>query len=318
MKSKKKKWIILAACVAGFLLVKDFLLAGVISAVASSVVGAPVSIRTVSIGLFPPKVVMRNFKMQNPPGFERGVMVDLPLAAGQLDAGALLTGKLHMPAIEIELKEIGLMKNKEGKLNVDELKVVKQPANTGSSGSMKQPSFKIDVLTVSMQRVVSKDYTSGKEPLVQVYDINLKKSYKDITSPAQLAALLMSEPMKAVGIKGAAIYGAAMLTGVGIVPVVAIAALTGKDTIQQDVDMPIADIYARAQRVLKRDGSISKQDAAKYTLEGTLNGASVVVRCAPAKTKGTAVTVSARKLMMPRQEIASGLLYKILEARAKE
>ena len=48
----------------------------------------------------------------------------------------------------------------------------------------------------------------GKEPLVQVFDVNLKdKTYKDIQSAQQLAALIMVEAMKPTAIKGAKIYG---------------------------------------------------------------------------------------------------------------
>jgi hypothetical protein len=149
--------------------------------------------------------------------------------------------------------------------------------------------------------------------VVQVYDINLKKSYKNITSAQQMAALILSEPMKQAGIKGAAIYGVAALTGVGFIPVVVAATLSDKDSAQQDMNVAIARLYDTSLSVLTRIGKVSKEDKAAGIISGQVGGASVTIKLKSLSAGKTKIAISAKKYMLPKPEIASGVLYQISE-----
>lgn len=301
--------------VLGFL--KDQLIKGVFNVAASGIVGAPTRVGGFSWGILTQKIRVNNFKMHNPEGFPDGILLDLPKAYVDYDLLALLKGKLHLKSVVVELKEVGLVKNKDGKLNVDSLKVAKQEAEKSKEArkekSARQMALQIDKLTLDIGRIVMKDYSVEGEPAVQVYDINLKKSYKNINSPQQLVALILSEPMKAAGIRGAAIYGAAMLAGVAVLPVAIGATFVGKDSAQMSFDKNFDAVYIASLEVLMHSGKVTKEDRERGRIDAEVNKANITLKLKKLTQKTTQITVSARKYLLPKPEIANGVIYQITE-----
>jgi hypothetical protein len=164
-----------------------------------------------------------------------------------------------------------------------------------------------------MGKLVMRDYTAGPEPSVRAYDINFKKSYKDITSAQQLAALILAEPMKQAGIKGAGIYGVALLTGVGIIPVAVVATFAGKDSVEQELKVPLGKLYETALQVLQGMGTVIGEKKSEGVITANVQGADVTVNLKEVSASSTKITVSARKYMLPKQETANGVLYQITE-----
>jgi hypothetical protein len=146
---------------------------------------------------------------------------------------------------------------------------------------------------------------------VQVYDINLNKSYKNITSAQQLAGLIITEPMKQAGIKGAKIYGISALAGVAILPAAIAITFAGRDSAQQDFDAAVSDLYNAASEVLNRSGKVAREDKTTGVIIASVNGADVTVKLKKVSERKTRVTISARKYILPRPEVASGILYQI-------
>jgi len=309
-----KKTIVILAVIfivifAGSIL-RDQIIKSVITVVATQVTGAPVHIDGFTLGVFSQSVRISGFKMYNPKGFSRSILVDLPKISVKYDLGALLKKKLHLASTEVEIKEIGLEKNKEGKLNVDELKVVKQAKDQKGKPAEQMP-MQIDMLTLGIGRIVAKDYVAAGAPTVKVYNINIRKSYKNITSAQQLAALILAEPMKAAGIQGAKIYGAAMLAGAAVLPVAVAVTLIGKDSAQQDFIASFDNAYEEVLKVLKRQGKVAREDKAKGAISATINSAQVYARIIKKAGNKTQVIISARKYLLPKPEIAGGILYEI-------
>ena len=245
--------------------------------------------------------------MYNPSGFPEGILVSCPKIKVIYDRATLFKQKRHFLLVEIELKEMGLTKNKDGKLNVDSLKIVQQ------SKSSPPTPMQIDLLTLSIGKIVYKDYTIGTEPSVRVYDVNRQKSYKGIPTAQQLALLVLAEPMKAAAIKNAEIYGVAMLTGVAALPVAVAATFIGKDSVQQIIDASFEHVYEISLEVVKRMGTITKHDASGGVIKANINGAMVALILRKGKDNKTEITISARKYMFPNLDIAGGVLYQILD-----
>jgi hypothetical protein len=209
-----------------------------------------------------------------------------------------------------------LEKDKEGKMNVDSLKVAKKE----SSGKEEKPGkpakqmpMQIDLLNLEMGRVVSKDYSVGAEPKVEVYNLGLKRSYKNIASANQLAALILTEPLKAAGIKGVQIYSVAALTGVAFLPAAAAVTLMGKDSATQEFSLPLEKLFDQSLQVLRRMGKVTKDDLKTGVIEAQVDSANVVLRFKKASSSKTGITASARKTLLPKPEIAAGVLYEIEE-----
>ncbi len=288
-------------------IIKDQIIKSVVTVVVSKITGAPVHIDSFSLNILSSTIRISGFKMYNPNGFPKGILVSFPRINVIYDRAALFKRKLHLLIVEIELKEIGLTKNKEGELNVDSLKVVQQ-----SKPSEPIP-MQIDLLTLGIGKIVYKDYTIGTEPGVRVYDVNIHKSYKNITSAQQLAVLILAEPVKAAGIRSAQIYGVALVTGVAVLPVGVAATFIGKDSVQKIIDASFEHVYEVSLEVVKRMGTITKHDASNGVIKANINGALVAFQLRKKADNKTEITISARKYMFPKLDIAGGVLYQILD-----
>jgi hypothetical protein len=203
-------------------------------------------------------------------------------------------------------------KNAEGKLNVDSLTAAQQPKEGKKEKKpQKQMAFEIDTLNLNIGKIISKDYSSGPEPSVRAFDVNIHKSYKNITSVQQLILLVLSESLKSAGIRGAAIYGAAALTGVGIVPIAVASVFTGKDSVSQDFNISPDALYNKTLGVLKRLGQVTKEEKAEGLITAVVSGANVTATISTTENNKARVNISARKYFLPKRDIADGILYEL-------
>lgn len=314
MKKNLRIAFVIIICLFVLAILKDAIIKSIVSVAATQVTGAKTEIRGLSFGVFSHTVRIKGFKMYNPEGFSKNILIDLPKVAVNYDLLSLLKGKLHLVRLDIELYELAVEKNKDGKLNVDSLKVSQQEQRETEKKKPSKPlKLQIDLLRLKINRIVYNDYGVGEKPAVKIYDINIEKSYKDITSAEQLVVLILTEPMKSAGIKGAAIYGISALAGVGMFPAVIAAKFISKDSAQKDFDLAIDSLYNINAKVLKRLGKITKENKAAASLSAVVNGVNITSRLEKINDKKTKITISARKYMLPRPEVAEDILYKISE-----
>lgn len=314
---KKSLKIVLIVAISFFLLsmLKDQIIKTMVTAVASQITGTKVKIQGFSLGIIKQAVRIKGCKAYNPEGFPAGVMVDLAQIYVDSDLSAILKGKLHLEEVSVDLKELILVKNKEGRLNVDSLKIVQGENKEPQGKKAAQPMpMQIDSLKLKMGRVISKDYRASGEPVILVYNINLQKTYNNITSARQLAALILTEPMKAAGIRGAAIYGVSALAGVAILPVAAAVTFAGKDYAEENLSVSFEKLYDASIKVLKRIGTVTNENKADGLISAQVNGASISVNLKKFSWRNTQARVSAREFLFPKPEIAAGILYQISEA----
>ncbi|MDO8663082.1 MAG: hypothetical protein Q7K98_07715 [Candidatus Omnitrophota bacterium] len=311
---KKIRIIILAVIfLLGFCLARDFLIKSLIGTVATSVTGAPTSVGGLSLSIMRQSVRISNFKIYNPKGFPKDILVNIPRMRVACDLGALITGKIHLKQLDLEIKEIGMVKNKEGKFNVDSLKIAAEKSGGKEKKPAKKLAMQIDALSLGMGRVVERDYSGQGQPVVKVYDINLKKSYKNITSAQQLAALIISEPLKAAGIQGLKVYGVSMLAGVAALPVTAAFTFTGKDYAQETFNVTEERVYEAGLQAIKLAGRVMLENKGNGFIRAEVNGARVNFKLRKLSAKSIQVTISARKFGLPQPEIASGIMYRLSE-----
>jgi len=309
----KKLFIVLGivvfslVCIAIF---KNQIIKSVVTRAAVTVIGTPVHMDGFSFSILRSSIHISGLKIYNPSGFPEGILVSCSKINVIYDRAALFKRKLHLVFLEIELDEMGLTKNKEGELNVDSLKV----AQTSETSEPSKPMpMQIDLLTLGIGRIVYKDYSNGTEPEVRVHDVNIHKSYKNITSAEQLAVLILAEPVKAAGIRSAKIYGVAMLTGVAALPVGIAATFLGKDSVQQTTDASFEHVYEISLEIVKRMGKLTKEDATNGAIKANIQGAMVAIQIRNGADNKTEITISARKYVFPKPDIAGGVLYQIVD-----
>ena len=309
--------IIILAVLIGLGIVKDQVIKAAVQIGVSRVLGTNVRVGGFSFGILRQSVRVKALKVDNPKGFPGGSMLDITEVGVDYDLPALLGGKLHFPLVLLDLNEMVVVKNPDGALNVDALKVAERKETTPAAKPEKasQPlSLKIDVLRLNVSKVIYKDYTQGKEPLVQVFDVNLKdKTYKDIQSAQQLAALVMVEAMKPTAIKGAKIYGVAAILCAGFLPVGIAGTLLGKDSGKVEFPVSFDRAYQAALDVLGKNGTIFSTDKTEGLIKADVNGHNVTAKIAKLDQGRMEIVIAARKLLIPRPEVARGILYQIQE-----
>ena len=309
--------IIVLAVLIGLGIIKDQLIKAAVEIGASRVLGANVRVGGFSFGILRQSVRVKALKVDNPKGFPKESMLDITEVGVDYDLPALLGGKLHFPLVILDLNEMVVVKNQDGALNVDALKVAEKKEATPAAKPEKasQPlSLKIDVLRLNVSKVIYKDYTQGKEPLVQVFDVNLKdKTYKDIQSAQQLAALIMVEAMKPTAIKGAKIYGVATILGAGFLPAGIAGTLLGKDSAQAEFGVSFDRSYQAALEVIKGNGVVTDENKTAGVIKAEVSGHNVTVKVMKLEQGKTEIVITVRKFLIPQPEVAQGILYQIQE-----
>jgi uncharacterized protein involved in outer membrane biogenesis len=286
---------------------KDQIIKNTVTMATSQVTGAPTTIDSFSLGIIKQTVTIKGFKLYNPPGFPREIFVDMPTIHVVFVLGDILRKNIHFKEIEISLKELVIIKDKDEKLNVDALKVAEEPQKPKEETvQKKQPSeqmpLQIDLLKLSIGKIVYKDFSKGETPKIDVYDLGYKqKTYQNITSAQQLVALILSEAMKNTAIKGAKIYAASAILGVGFLPAGVAFTLMGKDSAQNDFDIPFEKVYTVAVDTVKSLGEIKTEDKASGTIKALIDKNDVTVKgendtgLGPGQTPAPAQTSGCRR-----------------------
>ncbi|MDD4899536.1 MAG: hypothetical protein PHG68_02945 [Candidatus Omnitrophica bacterium] len=313
---KNKLVVIIVVIAALFVLgvVKDQAIKTIATVQVSNITGAKAHIGSFSLGLLNQRVKINDFKIFNPAGFPKGVLLDIGKIHVNYDLAGILKGKLHLPEVKVDLKEVVVIKDKEGKLNVDSLKVAKKEGAKETKPA-KAMEMAIDTLNLSIGKVVLKDYSHGEGKFwVEVYDIGIQnRVYKNIASAQQFISLILVESMKPTAIKSAAIYGAASLAGMSLFPLTAAVLFTGKDYSEATLKANYQRVFRAASRAFAQMGNAKNSNEELGHLEGEIGGAQVIVKIQKKSGRETNINISARELMFPKPTLAAGVLYQIEE-----
>jgi hypothetical protein len=256
------------------------------------------------------KLKIENVRLYNPPGFSKAVLLDLPRADIHLELIPLKQGRFHFYHADIYLRQLLFEKDKAGKMNIDSLKIASLWLN---NKSMPMPEFRIDRLDLRMGQVIEIDRQKEKE-VVMAHDLNIHKKFDNISSVNQFILLLMVDPLKQAGIQGARVYGLSVLLG-GPVAIPAAIAITsmGQGVVGKMVNDDIDTVYKATLKALDDMGDIKSKDVKNHIISASIQGADVVVIIRHRASKSNQIEVGASKFTFPQHEIASGVLYEIIE-----
>ncbi|MBM3243580.1 MAG: hypothetical protein FJZ12_01930 [Candidatus Omnitrophica bacterium] len=273
----------------------------------SRILGAKVSMDNFKLNIALGHLNIEGFKIYNPPGFSDNVMLDLPKVTANFDRVLFTTGRLYASYVDINLKKLLLEKDRNGRMNVDSLKISGRPV----------PIFRVSILDLQINQVIEKDYRYGK-PLIKGHDLNIKKTYRNITGIDQLILLMLTDPLKEVGIKGIKIYGFYAILGTPVaIPVAVAVDSMGKGNVHKDLNMPVDRLFDLSLKVLDDLGDIKKHNRSNKTIYASIRGAGVSVVLKEKSNNETKISITAKWLFFPEHEVASGVLYEIMEQAAK-
>jgi hypothetical protein len=315
-----KKWLsfirwLLALAVVLFILaeLKDFLIKTAIEVASPNVIGAKVEMGSLSLGLFTHRIQIKNFRMYNPPGFPDGVFLVMPEVMVDADIPALIKGKMYFPWVVFDMEKVIIIKNKEGKLNVDELKIVKEQQEANKGKPLKLPVFKIDTLNLNLGEVIVEDYTHAPPLRVSAYDVGVKNlKIRHINGLPKLVTIVLFEALKPTAIRSAGLYAATTVLGVTFLPAVAIGLAVAPDSASADLNDSNGRVFQESLQLVKDlQGTVKKTD--QEHIWAKVYNCDIVFTVQDKGWGRSHVSIKAREYLLPRLEIANGLLYQLTE-----
>ena len=190
-------------------------------------IGARVTLGSFSLNILTHQIRITDFQIYNEQGFPPKLFFNASEILVDIDPFEALKGKLHFPLVVFRLDKMIIFKNAQGKLNVNELKIVQEKLHEKNKGPM--PNFKIDVLKLNIEQVVVED-DSKTPPLIEAYDVNLKdKTIRNIDGVPKLVGLVVVEALKPTALRSAGMFAATTLLGVGFLPGLAIGVAIAND-----------------------------------------------------------------------------------------
>jgi len=191
-------FLIFVVVLAAFSLLKNGIASLALSGGVKAMTGLGVQVRGMDVGILKTLIGIRELKVSNPRGFPDRVMADIPELYVDYDLGAFLKGKVHLEEVRLYLKELIVVKNAKGELNLDALKPVQARKEEGKSQEEKKeakmPEMQIDLLKLKIGKVIYKDYTQNP-PAVTAFDVNIDEQYENINDPYIFASLIVSRAL---------------------------------------------------------------------------------------------------------------------------
>ena len=185
------------AVLVGLTILKNTLTGMILSGALSKAAHVPVSIGSTDVRFSSASISLKNVHILNPSSFPERLLLDAPEVSISFDPMALTKGQAHFREVKLNLKELVVIKNRDGKLNLDAMK----PASSEGAGkpageSGKMPKLLIDKLDLTIGRVSYKDYSGGGQPSVQTFNINMQnRTYTGIDNPTALVSLILFEAL---------------------------------------------------------------------------------------------------------------------------
>jgi hypothetical protein len=205
-----------------------------------------------------------------------------------------------------------VFKNAQGKLNVDELKIVQGKLHEKKKEPA--PNFKIDELKLDVEQVVVED-DRKTPPLIEAYDLNLKdKTIRNINGSSKLIRVVLIESLKPTAIKSAAVIAATTLLGVGFLPGLAIGIAVANDEAISEIPYSFDQVYQQSLQLVKQLGRLKREEFEAGKIFAKIYNCDVSIRIQKQGWGQSKVIIGARKYFWAEPEIAAGLLYQLKEA----
>lgn len=142
--------------------------------------GLAVKIGGLKVGFGTGTLAVKDFKIYNTPEFGGAALISIPELYLELDAEQAADSKLHFKELRFHLAEVNVVKNKEGRLNLDSIKETLD-ANAPPGGDSASLRFKfagIDKLSLNLGRIL---LTDMQQP-ANNYELALGGEQAEITS----------------------------------------------------------------------------------------------------------------------------------------
>lgn len=213
--------------------------------------GVDLTIADVKIGVTKSDLRLKGIQLQNPKGFPKERMIDIPEVYINYNLRGFFNDAIHAKEIELNLNEFVVVKNKEGKINIKEI-IPKSEEKAEDSEDQEDPEkeeskkkIKIDNLKLKIGTVVYKDY-SVDPPVIKTFKVDIDEEINDVSTKS-LIAYICSKALFNTTIGQLANIDIEELTG----QVKDFANETIKNIDPKNIDKTVDDLGKKAKDVLK-------------------------------------------------------------------
>jgi len=201
MKKLMKIIVLLVIICVVLLLAKNIILKAAIENGVSLVTGLGLNMRTFKLGIMDTSLRIQELKIYNPKDYEEPVMLDMPEIFVDFNVTDIIKGTVHLESLIINLQKFNVVKNKDGDVNLNALKVVQEgekkeekPKEEKPKKKGKAPQFQLDNLELILGSIAFIDYSGGRtQPSVNNFKFNISEKYHDISNPQVIMAIILQK-----------------------------------------------------------------------------------------------------------------------------
>jgi uncharacterized protein involved in outer membrane biogenesis len=167
-----------------------------------SATGMEVKISALHIGLRSPTVSIEGFELYNTAHFGGAVCLNVPELRMEYDRSALRAGQIHLTLLRLDLAELLVVTDKNGRRNFDVTKKDDKESSKHTSSPDKWDFIGIDTMNASLGRIHVSDMASGQDRGIDFNVTNqILRDVKDWSdlAPLGLTTLSQGKPTSAGG-----------------------------------------------------------------------------------------------------------------------
>ena len=146
-------FILLMVLVVAAILSKDAIVKQIVQSRFRSATGMDATIGKMDIGLLTPTIAIEDIKIYNPPGFGGSLFLSLPEIYVDYDRDALRARKLHLNLVRINLAEMDIIQDRNGRTNIQSIGEKTQAAAAAKKQSSALTFTGLDTLNVTLQKL---------------------------------------------------------------------------------------------------------------------------------------------------------------------
>ncbi len=184
--------ILLIVLAVAFVLLKDDLVKSFAERRILQETGMEVKIGKFETRLLTPTLTIENFKLYNTEEFGGSLFMDLPELHLEYDPARLALGKLHFKLLRLNLTEVNVVENKEGRTNLESVQKRLEERTASKRQRARQSSIEftgIDTLNLTIGKLNYLNLNRPKQN--RVFDVSLKNEIvKNLKSEADLSGLI--------------------------------------------------------------------------------------------------------------------------------
>jgi hypothetical protein len=170
-----------------------------------NVLGLKITIDKLNVGLFQSVVRIEGLTIYNPEGFKEETLAEAPLIYIDYELSSILKGEMHCTKIEVDIKEIIIIKNNKGEINLNSLKAIESDSDDTSTETDQEKKeeieIKIEKLVLTLDHVRFVDYSRRRKPKERKIRVGIDhEEFENLNSVEEIVRVIILKTLISSGL----------------------------------------------------------------------------------------------------------------------